>query len=386
MWTAFSFFQVASADEVFRNFTERRFDSDINVNYYKTESNFAKDGTHQSLPSGYSFQITDIFIQGRYVLLNDFGLYGGANVGSSEAKDLLATRRNSTLNYVHFGADYLIYQSHLMSFYADFSYHHSVEKIATDTDSALNSDGASEVHAKLVGLFDFDYLQPYGSTGVNYRLEGLSTLLTYSAGVQSSFSQIILGAALNGYVSVIDDQKTGSPADRELITNRVSAVSKKFYAINPNLLDSDLYLKYMVNSNLSMQVNGGYGLIGSNTALGYHAGVGVTWGFGGSHYDNYSRPVSRPQTTKPIPKLLAKPPVAPAPTKKFQEDTSDGVNQDYFKPVTPAKDNYIDKVQDVPPASAEEDEDFTVNSKKAPPANDNEYKIKLKKRKKKPTN
>ncbi len=388
------FSELSFADDVFKNFTENRFDSTLNVNYFKTESNFAKDGGQQSLPSGYSFQVTDIFAQGRYVLIQDLGLYAGLNVGSSEASDLLATRRNSTLNFVHVGADYLFLQSHLMSFYGDLSYHHAVEKIATDTDSALNNDGASEVHAKITGLFDLDYVQPYILGGVNYRTEGLSTLLTYTIGVQSKFSQLVLGAALNGFASVVDDKKTGTPAEREIITNRVSATSKKFYAINPNLLDSDIYLKYNFSSNLSVQANGGYGIIGSNTALGYHFGAGFNWGFGGSHYENFSKPQKSSQSPAvspmPAPRPMARPPVPPAPPappKKFQEDTNDGVNQDYFKPVKPAKDNYIDKVQDVPPAtSVEEDEDFTVNSKKATPTYDKDYKIKLKKQPRKKRN
>ena len=371
------FTETLNADEVFKNFTENRFDSMYNVNYFKTESNYASDGSQASLPAGYSFQIIDVAIQARYVLLEDLGLYGGLNIGSSEANDVFSTRRNSTLNFVNLGADYLFYQSQLMTIYADLSYHHALEKIAPDTDSTLNNSGASEVHASLTTLFDFSYLQPYGSIGVNYRLEGLSTLLTYSAGLQSSFGEFVLGAALNGYASVVDDSKTSTPFARDAVTNRVAATSKKFYSINPNNLDADLYMKYIFNKDFSLQANGGYSIVGSNSAIGYHVGLGFTWGFGGSHYDNYSKPPTTYKAMPNHPSNVAKPPV-----KKFQEDTNDGVNQDYFKPVKPAKDNYIDKV-DGQPETAVEEEDFTTTVKKALPKNDNEYKIRLKKRKKK---
>jgi hypothetical protein len=365
--------QMARADEVFKSFTENRFDSIYNVNYFKTESNFGADGSQQSLPSGYSFQITDIKIQARYVLIEDWGLYGGLSIGNSEANDALATRKNSSLNYFHLGTDFLFYQSHLMSYYADLSYYHAVEKIATDTDSALNSDGAGEIHANIVSLFDFDYVQPFFSLGINYRLEGLSTLLTYSAGLQTSFSDFVLGGALNGYVSVIDDKNTSKPLQRELILNRVNATSKKFGSINPNNLDADLFMKIIFNENFSLFANGGYSVIGSNSALGYHFGAGLTWGFGSPNKSNSQMAPAKPQ---------AHPKNSNQPIKKFQEDTTDGVNQDYFKTVTPAQDNYINRVESSK-ETPEEASDFKVTPKKTPPAADNEYKIKLKKKMKK---
>ena len=375
----------AYADDVFRIFTANRFDSDFSVNYFKTEANFASNGSQQSLPSGYSFQVIDTAISGRYVLLQDLGLHAGMNIASSEATDILATRRNSTLNYVDIGADYSFFQSRTFALYADLTYRHAVEQIATDTDSSLNSDGASEVHATITTLFDVSYMQPFLSGGINYRTEGLSTLLTYKLGLQTLAGRFTFGGALNGYVSVVDDSKTSSPAERELITNRVNATSKKFYAINPNLLDSDLYLKYSFTPNLALHVNGGYTLTGSNSALGWHAGGGITWGFGGDQYANYSKP-SHPVATPATPTRSQVPHAPPPPPiKKFQEDTSDGVNQDYFKPVNPSQDPYFDKVQEVPPATDVEEEDFKVNSKKAPPSSGsegNDYKIKLKKTKK----
>lgn len=387
-WVLLHLSYVAYADDVFRNFTQNRFDSSLNVNYFKSEANFASNGSQQSLPSGYSFQIIDTNISARYVLLDDLGLHAGMNIGSSESVDASATRRNSTLNYINLGADYLIFRSRSFSLYADLTYLHSVEKVATDTDSSLNSDGASEVQAQVTTLFDVGYMQPFLSGGVNYRMEGLSTLLTYQLGVQTSFGKTVFGAALNGYVSVIDDSKTSTPTVRDLITNRVNATSKKFYAVNPNLLDSDIYMKFFFTPNLAVQVHGGYPIIGSNAALGYHVGAGVSWGFGGDHYENYSRPTHPlPATHVNLTTPAQNPPrVQPAPPKKFQEDTSDGVNQDYFKPVAPSQDPYFDKVQNVPPASTEDEEDFQINSKKAPPSSsgeNNEYQIKLKKAKKK---
>jgi hypothetical protein len=359
------------ATEVFKNFSLGRFDSDYYVNYFKTEENFGSDGAKQSLPSGSSFQIIDVGLQARYVILSDFGVYAGLNVGSSESNDVFATRRNSSLNYAHLGADYLFYKNDRFTLYGDAFYRHAMEKIAVGTDSALNSDGASELQAKLTSIFDFDFIQPYASGGVNYRLEGLSTLLTYELGMQSTFDSVVLGGAVVGYISVVDDSKTSTSYERNNVTSRVNGSSKKFYAINPNSLDSDIYLKYIFNEDFSMKVNGGYTILGSNSALGFHVGVSVAWGFGGM-----ASPRSIPQRTYQPPAIKSN----TQPVKKFQEDTNDGVNQDYFREVTPSKDKYIEKVDEPTP---EEEEDFKIVPKKSsqPSASDKDYKIKLKKKK-----
>ncbi len=378
----------AHADEIFRIFAANRFDSNFSVNYFKSEANFASNGSQQTLPSGYSFQVIDTSVSARYVLIQDLGLHAGLNIASSESTDVLATRRNSTLNYVDLGADYSFFQNRNFALYGDLTYRHAIEKVAADTDSSLNSDGASEVHAMVTTLFDVGYMQPYLSGGINYRMEGLSSLLVYKLGLQTLVGRFVFGGALKGYVSVIDDSKTSSPSERELITNRVDATSKKFYAINPNLLDSDLYLRFNFTPNLAMHVNGGYTMTGSNSALGFHVGGGVTWGFGKEQSVQFSKP-SHP-SINPIlpgrPQNIQQPHAQPPPpVKKFQEDTSDGVNQDYFKPVTPSQDPYFDKVKEVPPATDVEEEDFKVNSKKVPPSPGSEgedYKIKLKKTKK----
>ncbi len=362
------------ASEVFKNFNQGRFDSEYQVNFFKTDANFAADGAQQSLLNGNTFQIIDAGLEARYVLIKDLGLFAGLNVGSSESNDAFATRRNSSLNFVHLGADYNLLTYDWMDLYVDLSYHHAIEKIASDTDSALNSDGASEVHADTVMLFSFDYIKPFAAIGVNYRMEGLSTLLTYAVGAESHFDSFILGAALNGFASVVDDSKTSSTFERDFIINRVNAGSKKYASINPNHLDSDLYMKYIFNEDFSFKVNGGYSVIGSNSAVGYHVGAAFNWGFGGGEARRQSHPVDRSKKT------------TAQPAKKFQEDTNDGVNQDYFKPVKPSNENYIDEVS--PSKSGTKaveatDDEMQMTTKKTLSPNDPEYKIKLKKKKKK---
>ncbi|MBC7421672.1 MAG: hypothetical protein H7328_13165 [Bdellovibrio sp.] len=356
------------ASEVFKSFAEDRFESQISVDYFKTEANYSSEGTSSGLPSGNSYQITDIHILGRYVPLIDFGIYAGLNIGNSQSINTVATRKNSTLNNITFGADYLLYKADAFSTYGDLSYDFALEKVKSDTDSVLNNDGAGQLKVGLTSIFDFGGIVPFAQLGLNYRTQGLSTLLTYGGGIEFRFeNSLTLGGALNGYLTIKEDSNTNQAFERDNITLRVNGGSKRFYGINPNNLDSDIYLKYSYDQDLSFKFGGGTTLLGSNSAQGYHLGAAVVWGIGGRRV-RYSRPVRREN-----------PVIQPRQqTPHFQEDTNDGVNQDYFKPVKPSKEEYVKPV----------DEDLKIETKalprnSTPPVNDKEYQIKLKKLKKK---
>jgi hypothetical protein len=346
--------------EVFKNFTAGRFDSNYSFVFFKTEANFSSDGNKVTLPTSNYYQISNINLAGRYVLANDFGIYTSVNIGSAESSNLVATRKNSTLNQATLGIDYLIFETQTFAMYADLSYTYAIEKVKADTDSVMNSDGADQVKAQLTGVFDLDGFYPYGRIGVNYKNEGLASLLTYAGGLELRYEQVALGAGVDGYLTIKEDTKTNQSFDRDIITSRVNAGSKTFYGVNPNHLDSDIYLKYNFDEEISLKVNGGYSLIGSNSAQGYHAGIAFAWGFGGR--------------AKPKPRLMPVyrevPTTKAKPAPRFEEDTNDGVNQDYFKTVKPSQDNYIKQVE-----PSQKLETAPSEMPAAPPG----YKVKLKK-------
>lgn len=382
--------EISWADDNFKNFTENRFDSGYSVNFFKTQANFNASGEQDVLKDDATFQNTDIELQARYVIWQDFGVYGGLNIGNSESNDINANRKNSSISYFNLGSDYQFYQSSWLSLFADAAYHHAIEKVAADTDSVMNSDGGSDFHVRMGSVMTLDYFQIFGGGGFKYRLSGLSSLLTYTLGMQSQFDQFVFGGAINGYASVMDDADTDNISEREAISLRVNAGSKKFNAINPNLLDTDFYFQYLFDRDISFKFNGGYTMIGSNSAVGYHVGLTLNWGFGGLDYINYSKPPEG-HRNQSVPKQV-KPKVSPS--TQFKEDTQDGVNQDYFKPVAPSKENYIDKVNgggspsgsgngsQVIEGSESEVQTRLKKNNSLDPA-DKDYKIKLKRKKKK---
>ena len=189
-------------------------------------------------------------------------------------------------------------------------------------------------------------------------------------------------------MSIKDDEKTNQPLDRDSITNQVNAGSKRYYSINPNLTDSELYLKFDLDRDWAVKASAGYTLLGSNSAEGFHLGASLNWGFGGqSKKYSPARSSFKKSDTKPTKPMKTDPA-----DQTFREDTNDGVNQDYFKPVSPSKSDYIEQIE----GSSESLQNTTmpdletapvkIKLKAKPGGNpvvEKEYKIKIRKKKKK---
>ncbi|MBC7466248.1 MAG: hypothetical protein H7256_09665 [Bdellovibrio sp.] len=376
----------AAADTNFRSYHEGRTDFDFTLNYFKTTSNFSASGSKSDLPSGRYLQTIDTAAQGRYVMFNDVALFAGLNVGSAESSDSIATRKNSTLTNVVLGSDFQLMNSNSFKLTGEILYSQNLEKIKQDTDSVLNSDGANEITALVGSNVNFDSIHFFTKGGVKYRTEGLSTLLLYTAGLEDRFDQFAIGASLMGYSTIKNDDYSDQAAYRDNVTARVDAFSKRYYAINPNILDTEFYFKYNFSQDMGLKAFAGYPILGSNATVGIHAGATASWGFGGNEGPHSYRakdleprktPVIRqaPVVQPPVHHVQpsAQKPTAVPPSKgSFKEDTDDGVNQNYFKPIVPA------------PEADEEPVIIPIRKATPPPATDNsEYKIKLKKVKKK---
>lgn len=372
------------ADEVLHSYRQGRADFGISVDYFKTTANFGTDGSKVDLLSGNYFQKIDTYIGARYVLFDDWSVFANVKVGGSESMDALSTRRNSSVSQILIGTGYQLFNTGFWATSVDLSYTQAVEKIDPATDNVLNNDGANEVRGLATTSLNFDDLVPFAQVGINYRTEGLATLLLYTGGVELKLSPVNLGVLLRGLSTLKEDANTARPFVRDLITGRVDAGSRKYDSINPSLLDSELYLKYDFGRDLSFKTFGGYTLSGSNSAVGFHVGAEINWGFGADGSRSSSVPTKRNAVRKPIPKNKIT--LDPS-DKSFTEDTNDGVNQDYFKPLAPAKDQYIEQIEGSPKslknATESESDPAAVVPVQQPEPFAQDYKIKLRKKKKK---
>ena len=121
------------------------------------------------------------------------------------------------------------------------------------------------------------------------------------------------------------------------------------------------------------------GSSGRGSGSGSSDGSGRESGDGRNSYDSGStRSKSRSSDRLQRPKSTSPGQSSPG---QFQEDTQDGVNQDYFKPVSPSRDNYVQPIEEISPSVNEQQDQEKQQLKKQ--MNELDYTIKLKKIKKK---
>jgi hypothetical protein len=370
----FLFLQPAVASNPYQVFHQGRIDLDVRANYFKSQANFSSDGSQQALLGENYFQNIDLTSTARWELFEDFGFIGGFNVGFAESADILTTRKNSIVNRIDVGADYLFWTSELHETFVRLIYSHPLETTDLNTDSVSTSDGASEIQGDIVARFSFGGFYPYAQGGFNYRADGFSTLATYAIGAEFRFSEIGIGASILGRASVTDDQYTNMPVTRDTLNGRVNAGSKKYSSVNPNSTDVEVNLNFAASETMLLKIFGGYTLVGSNSAVGYNAGASLNLNFG-------SEGKQKSLKTKPQANSISRE-LTP---EDFKEDTNDGVNQDYFKPVAPVQKNYINQVegsqQNLQNTTTPDQEKQNDEVKKQ--LNNLEYTIKLKQKKKK---
>ncbi|MES2802763.1 MAG: hypothetical protein V4654_09750 [Bdellovibrionota bacterium] len=380
--TLFSTAQSWAFFDPYQVYRPQRFDLAVDTQFYKTTANFDSGGEKTDLAFENSFQIVDVSPQLRWGMFRDLGVRLGGNVGSSESVDPINTRNNSTFNRLDVGADYRLLNYESFQTILDFEYSHAIEKVQTATDSSLNSNGASEIKSTLIMRLDLGSFYPYTYIGANIRSEGLSTLLTYGVGGEFRFSELGLGAVVEGFSSVKDDEFTNSASRRDLITTRVNGGSRKFYSINPNALAAEVFLNFAMTEWIKFKAYGGADVTGSNTSQGFFVGGALTftldYGSGGDDLEE-QRVIRRSQRAKKVKKPV---------DNSFKESTDDGVDQNYFKSVDPSNDDYVQPIEEEEEQqpAPQNGTGSSVNPSTQSDLDQLGYQIKLKKLKKKKKN
>lgn len=354
----------AARYDSYQSFAGRPLSVNVDLQYYKTDTNFESDGSRQSLPSGNSFQQYNFTPRVRWQF-SDFALLGGFNVGNSESNDAAYVRKNSMLNRIDLAGEYLFMRDVWYRLFGRLSYVHGLEKIDYNGDTALTSDGDSEINPEVIVNVDFEEnIYTFAKGGLILRGEGLSTLGTYGIGSEWRSPDYGFGAALLGQVSLKQDSHTDDANYRNDLNNRVNAGSKIFNSINPNSHQLELNFNFRMGYASLFKVYAGSALMGSNTSTGYYLGLNINWVL------DYEPDFSRRSE--------------PAPTPVFKENTNDGVNQDYFKPSQPQNQDYIRQLQgpkknlDEATKPESEEDGMEINTK-PDPKKKSDVKIKLRK-------
>jgi hypothetical protein len=315
----------------YKEFVENRWSFLTSGQYFKSTSNFNKNGNIADLPGGNSFQLIDLTGTRGYGLSDAINLYGGLNIGNSQSKGSDATRTNSSVNNIIAGAEFLIPMDGFQLI-PEVSGLADLEKLSDTQDSVMNSEVSNELTGKLnVQMALRDFLL-FGYGGYNYRTGGRSQLFLWGVNGELALSKFTLGGEIFGFQSVSDDVDKGTPAEanRDAFRLRVNGGSARFYSVNPSVVDSNVYLKSKISDQFDFWLAAGLPVVGNNYANGYHAEAGLRFLIGDHvarrlHHRAVSVPVddsARLSTDKKV--------------DRFQEDTNDGVDQRIFKPTPTA--------------------------------------------------
>jgi hypothetical protein len=301
----------------------------------------------------------------RWQIKSNLAVLGGFNIANSESNDAAFSRKNFIFNKINLAGEYLFVNEIWMRWFARLGYIQPFEKIDYAGDTVLTSDAATEINPEIILNLDFeDGIYSFIKGGLIVRGNGLSTLATYGAGSELRFSDYGFGAAVLGELSIKEDEYTQRASYRDNLNNRVNAGSKIFNSINHNSHNLEFNFNFLISQLTLFKLYTGFNLLGSNVSSGYYAGVNVNWMF--DLKSTKSKSESKIDNKFKESDLI------------FKENTNDGVNQDYFKPLSTTPNLKLDTKE---PVRVELDTTPTpIGKKNVMPK---QYKIKLRKKVKK---
>jgi hypothetical protein len=310
-------FGQAYAINQYRVFGDGRWDLDLSGSFFRSTANYSTTGTNQAFVDNNYYQLMNAQAGIRWGLLEMTNVYLYTDFASAESKATDATRSNSGFTNVIAGTEFLL-DFDFMQVIPEMSYLYNTEKISNSQDAVLNSEGINELTGKVNLQFDFDSFLLYGFGGFTYRDGGRSNLFPWGINAEYSGEKMAFGGELFGFQSITDDKDSGNANEtaRDALRARVSAGSAHFYALDPNVVDSNIYVKYAPSSRWLTWAAAGTSILGSNYSNGWHVEAGLRWTFGGNRrsYDDGRKIRSEKKV------------------EQFKEDTNDGVDQKMFRP------------------------------------------------------
>ncbi|MFN7825574.1 MAG: hypothetical protein ACK5P6_09455 [Pseudobdellovibrionaceae bacterium] len=315
---------VAMAWDEYRGYAPGVIDLEFASQYFASDANYTKSGgSFERLPAGYSFSVFTTDLGARYSLSKRWAAYFKSQVAYSQSQDPTTQRTNSSFTSATFGTDWLMIEKQNWELMPEFSFLTPLEKTNLNDNKVLNSEGASEFMGRLVGRLATGSFVHFGYFGYKHRGEGLAGLGLFGLGSEYNHPHFAIGADLTGYSTLYDDEKTDSPADRQPAYN-LSGLSRRFNAINPELLETRVWYRADAGGKWGFQIGGGTTITGKTTAAGWNVFGVLNYRLQGPKIFSSPKP-QRPTTPD---------------TEKFKEEADDGVDQSLFvlpKPKPAAK-------------------------------------------------
>jgi hypothetical protein len=306
--------QMPAGNE-FKNYQSRTIDLFLQSRFYKATGNFTKSGnSYDSLPSGYDYENYLFDFGARSTIFSKWAIFASATVGAAQSQDPTTTRTNSAFSEGTLGADFLLSEGSI-AIVPELSVTFPFTKNDVNTDTVAVGEGVMSTTARLIAAMRTGSLRLGAFAGFTYRDDGLSSLLPYGALAEYQWASTAFGADIRGYSTLGYDKDSDNETPRNNYICRANGCAKRYAAVNPSLIESNLWLRLNLSRSWDLYGGAGFALTGQNTSTGYSANAGVIyrWDLGPARS---SGPASRQRVVEP----------------GFHEEVDDGVDQDLFTP------------------------------------------------------
>jgi len=310
---------LASSYDDYQSFRKGTYDFQLETQFFRSDANYISSGdSFQRLSNGQSFELWDVYFKFRYDLSRRSAWYANVDVATANSTGFDAKRSNSSLASSVLGYAYMIYSDDFDAI-TDFNMTIPYNQISANTDTVMNSEGVMEGTALLRLQKTYDMFAIYGYGGGTYR-QSRSALIPWGAGAELRWNSITLGGKIFGYQTIMDDPDKDNKNQRLIVNDRVNGGSLKFYAVNPSLIDSEIYAKFKMGRSWTLTGGGGTTISGASTASGFHFGLNLAFSWD-SQPSYYLRPGSGSEDDLSSERKVP----------RFKEETNDGVDQKIFE-------------------------------------------------------
>lgn len=335
---------------------------DTNFEYYKSQTNFNDNNSAVSLNGENYFQKMTFQLQAEAALTSDLYLLAGIDINSTESNDGFYTRTNSAFSKSSFGINYVLDNEIWFRYGWQSLFNLNLASIDENSDAVPVSDGAHEFVNSVVLSFDFeDNMSSFLRVGYGLKNNQLNNFILFDVGLSKKWTNYSLGLDLNGKKSLglVDN------TSKVLYSNKVSGGSFIYNVANSDSIAIKPKLTFDFQ-NLVADFYVSYNIYGKNAPQGYAVGISLNWILD----DILKKPILGYKANSSEVKKKV----------NFQEDTADGVNQNYFKTVNPEDQNYIQQIEGQPQGLKNATQPDQLENENQ--ILKDEYLIKLKKKKK----
>jgi hypothetical protein len=248
------------------------------MQYLNTSGNFDSNGDEVDMTGSFGYKNITTSLDGAYYFGKGWAANAGLRFANAESSSNIEERSNSALTDVHIQGQKLLSWSRVR-FVPEVGVLFTTDEITDTQDDVFLSEAVNVYSAGSWIITDLRYFKAYGFLGYDYRDDGRSNLLPWTAGFAIRASSAALLAEMGGYQTVANDEDTDTANEllRRNQNNLVNGTSLRYYSVNPDLTEVRLQAHYAFSRELSIFGGASHALMGKNTASGQVFTLGLTY-------------------------------------------------------------------------------------------------------------